>query len=326
MRLESGHAGRCARRDSYGNGAKAETSAGGPAGGQYAGCFIEARRLEEGGDLPGGGDAGLVAGNGGCGVGFKCARESCGATAAALEHGGVDCRDSRSLAPGLRKASDRSGCPAVGRRPLSVWTPRRRRSIASIPAEAANSEGGITTGAGAVWFVVKPSKLLRIDPRTNAIVATVELPSDSDNLVFSDGFVWVSSYGHDALLKVDPKTNTVMATIAIGPKPRFLTAGAGSIWTLNQGDGSITRVDMATDKVVASIACGIQGGGGEISYDAGFVWATMFDFPLTQIDAKTNKVVHQWAGQGGDGLRAGLGSVWLSNLRQGTVWRISPAQ
>ena len=52
----------------------------------------------------------------------------------------------------------------------------------------------------------------------------------------------------------------------------------------------------------------------------------MFDFPLTKVDAKTNKVVGQWAGPGGDGMRAGMGSVWLSNLRQGTVWRIPPQQ
>ena len=216
--------------------------------------------------------------------------------------------------------------PSCGTKTIERVDPATAKSIVSIPAEAANSEGGITTGAGSVWFVVKPSNLIRIDPKTNAVVATVALPSDSDNPVFADGFVWVSSYGHDALLKVDPTTNAVIATIAIGPKPRFLTAGAGAIWTLNQGDGSISRVDMKTGKVVATIACGIQGGGGEISYDAGYVWATMFDFPLTQVDAQTNKVVHQWAGQGGDGLRAGLGSVWLSNLRQGTVWRISTPQ
>ena len=48
----------------------------------------------------------------------------------------------------------------------------------------------------------------------------------------------------------------------------------------------------------------------------------MFDFPLTQIDPKTNKVVAQWGGPGGDGMRAGKGSVWLSNLRLQTVYRI----
>ena len=119
---------------------------------------------------------------------------------------------------------------------------------------------------------------------------------------------------------------TLAATIPVGPKPRFLTVGEGSIWTLNQGDGSVSRVDMKSGKLIATIPCGIPGPGGELSFGEGSVWAAMFDFPVTQIDLKTNTVVKQWAGQGGDGIRAGLGSVWLSNLRQGTVWRFSPQQ
>ena len=47
---------------------------------------------------------------------------------------------------------------------------------------------------------------------------------------------------------------------------------------------------------------------------------------LTQIDVETNTVVKQWVGAGGDSVRFGHGSVWLSNLRAGNVWRIDPKQ
>jgi len=216
--------------------------------------------------------------------------------------------------------------PSCGNHELDRVDPATGKVVATIAADAANSEGGITTGDGSVWFVVKPSTLLRIAPSTNTVTAKIELPAGSENPVFADGFVWVASFGQDQLLKIDPNSNTLIATIPVGPKPRFITAGDGSIWTLNQGDGTISRVDMKTGKLIASIACGIPGSGGELSYDNGAVWAAIFDFPLTQIDAKTNKVIAQWAGPGGDGVRAGLGSVWLSNLRQGTVWRIPPSQ
>jgi len=198
--------------------------------------------------------------------------------------------------------------------------------LARIPADPANSEGGITVGAGSVWLVTKPSTLVRIDPKTNQIVASIPLPSGSENPLFADGAVWVSSYEHGELLKVDPASAAVVATIPIGPKPRFLTAGAGSIWTLNQGDGSVSRVDTKSGKLVATIQCGVPGMGGEITYGDGHVWATMFDFPITEIDPATNTVVKQWGGPGGDGLRFGLGSLWLSNGRQGNVWRLSPDQ
>ena len=227
----------------------------------------------------------------------------------------------------------------------SVWAPSCKdhavmrvdpatgKVVAKIAADPANSEGGITVGDGAVWIVAKPSvvakttpTLVRIDPATNAVVKSFPLPSESENPMYSDGFIWVSSYGHDQLLKVDPATGKVLKAIPVGPKPRFLTAGAGSIWTLNQGDGTVSRVDATTGNVVATIACGVPGGGGEITFGDGFVWATMFDFPLTKIDPATSKVAAQWGGAGGDGIRFGFHSVWLSNGAMGSVWRLSPDQ
>jgi streptogramin lyase len=125
---------------------------------------------------------------------------------------------------------------------------------------------------------------------------------------------------------VDPKTNEVTASIEVGPGPRFLTTGAGSAWTLNQGDGTVSRVDAKTGKLVSNIAVGIPGTGGELAFGEGHVWATVFQIPISQIDPKTNQVVKQWFGAGGDSIRVGHGSVWLCNLREQTVWRIDTQQ
>jgi len=216
--------------------------------------------------------------------------------------------------------------PSCGAKMLVRVDETTGKSTAEIPADPANSEGGIAVGDGAVWLVVKPSTLLRVDPVSNSIAARLDLPSQSEDPFFADGFVWITSFGHNALLKVDPKAMKLVATIPVGPKPRFLTAGAGSVWTLNQGDGTVSRVDIKTGNVAATIDCGLPGEGGEITFGAGSVWATLFNIPLTQIDPATNKPVKQWAGKGGDGLQFGFGSLWLSNFAQQTVWRISPDQ
>ena len=123
---------------------------------------------------------------------------------------------------------------------------------------------------------------------------------------------------------MNPRTNAVEATIAVGQKPRFLTVGGGSVWTLNQGDGSVSRIDPKTNKVVATIEAGIPGEGGEIAAGEGSVWATIFGIPITRIDPSTNKVVQQFVGPGGDAIRVGRGFIWLSNLQQGNVWRLDP--
>jgi virginiamycin B lyase len=227
---------------------------------------------------------------------------------------------------GLAYGFDSIWIPSCGDHSVLRVDASTGKTLAEIAADPANSEGGITAGAGSVWIVTKPSTLVRIDPKTNSVASTIELPSGSQNPLFSDGFVWVTSIEHNQLLKVDPASGKIVATIPVGPGPRFLTTGAGSIWTLNQGDGTVSRVDIKSGTMVASIPCGIPGTGGEITFGAGSVWPTNIDFPITQIDVTTNKVVKQWGGPGGDGIKFGFGSVWLSNGREQTVARFSPDQ
>jgi DNA-binding beta-propeller fold protein YncE len=86
----------------------------------------------------------------------------------------------------------------------------------------------------------------------------------------------------------------------------------------------VSRIDPKTNKVAATIEVGVPGSGGDIAVGEGSVWVTAFEYPLSRIDPSANTVVQQFYGPGGDAVRVGLGSVWLSNYKQGNVWRIDP--
>jgi virginiamycin B lyase len=154
----------------------------------------------------------------------------------------------------------------------------------------------------------------------------VEVPPGSAGVTYGEGLIWVTTPAKNMLTGVDPKSAKVVYSIEVGPGPRFVTTGGGSVWTLNQGDGTVSRVDAKKGALTVNIPCGLPGGGGEIAYGEGYVWATVFQAPITQIDPATNTVVKQWFGAGGDSIRAGHGSVFLSNLREGNLWRIDPRQ
>ena len=218
--------------------------------------------------------------------------------------------------------------PNCGDKTLSRIDTKTNKVVATLPYGPADSEGGIATSTDSVWMLTdKKGVLTRIDPASNTAVAQVQVPPGSFSCVLGeDGAVWISSTENNLVSRVDPKTNMVTDKIAVGPEPRFLTAGGGSIWTLNQGDGTISRVDVNARKRITNIEVGIPGTGGEIAFGEGYVWATLFEIPISQIDPATNKVVRQWFGPGGDSIRAGFGTVWLSNLSQGTLWRIHPNQ
>jgi YVTN family beta-propeller protein len=237
---------------------------------------------------------------------------------------------------------------SVGKRPCSgleaafgsLWVPnctdktlsrvdmKTNEVLATIPVGPAASEGGLAASSDHIWILSDSKGVLsKIDPKTNAKIADIEVPSGSFVAVRGeDGAIWAVSTENSVVVRVDPTTDKVTDRIDVGPRPRFTTAGGGSIWTLNQGDGTVSRIDVKTRKLITNIEAGIPGGGGEISYGEGYVWATVFEIPLTQIDPATNKVVKQWVGAGGDAVRVGHGSVWISNLRQQNLWRVDPKQ
>jgi YVTN family beta-propeller protein len=236
----------------------------------------------------------------------------------------------------------------VGKRPCSglaagfgsLWVPncmdktlsrvdlKTNKVSATIPLGPADSEGGLAAGPDSIWMMTDSKGILsRIDPQTNRLVAEIQVPSGSPVCVIGDdGAVWVTSTEHNVVVRVDPKTNLITDRVTVGPQPRFTATGGGAIWTLNQGDGTVSRIDVRTKKLVTNIDAGLPGPSGEIAYGEGFVWVSVFDLPLTQIDPDTNKVIRQWTGPGGDAIRVGYGSVWLSNLKQQNVWRIDPKQ
>jgi virginiamycin B lyase len=198
------------------------------------------------------------------------------------------------------------------------------RTSAILSIGPAREEGGIATSYDSVWIVSDDAgTLVRIDPATNEVRQKISIAPGSYNPRFSDGEVWITGGTANLLTAVDATTGDLIATIPVGPKPRFLTAGKGSIWTLNQGDGTVSRIDAKTKRVIATIAAGIPGRGGDIAWGSGFIWVTVFDIPLTAIDATTNRVVRQWIGPGGDSVRFGHDSIWLTDYKRGTLSRIA---
>jgi virginiamycin B lyase len=196
---------------------------------------------------------------------------------------------------------------------------------ATIHTAIAGSEGSIAAGADSIWMMTDAKgTLARFDPATNDLVAEIYVAPGSYGLAFGEDALWVTSTDRGTVTRVDPHTNLIVETIAVGKSPRFIAVGEGAVWALNQGDGSVARIDPKTNKVVATIEVGVPGPGGDIAVGEGSVWVTAFEFPLSRIDPSTNAVVQQFYGKGGDAIRIGLRSIWLSNYEAGNIWRIDP--
>jgi streptogramin lyase len=184
---------------------------------------------------------------------------------------------------------------------------------------------GLAAGFGNVWVPVcgdrpgaengaRPA-LTRVDIKTNQVTASIPVgPANSEGgLVASPEAVWMVTDPKGTLSRVDPATNKVAAEIAVAPGSVACVYADGAVWVSSPEKSVIRRVDAKTNST---------GTGGELAFGDGHVWATVFQIPLSKVDPATNQVVKQWVGAGGDSVRVGHASLWLSNLREQNVWRI----
>jgi DNA-binding beta-propeller fold protein YncE len=162
---------------------------------------------------------------------------------------------------------------------------------------------GIAFTRGTVWVVLHhESKVVRIDPSTNAVVATVSLDSGSpvlgpQDLTAADGFVYVggdAGFGGLGFLdRIDPATNTATALLAPAIGCDAKAALDTHVW-LGVADsgcapgvpGSLIDVDTASSTIVGTVAVG--GVPYAVAAGWGSVWA--LTERLSRVDPATHTV------------------------------------
>jgi virginiamycin B lyase len=111
----------------------------------------------------------------------------------------------------------------------------------------------------AVWVACPQDNLvLRIDPLTNRVVATLQVAQPQD-VALGFGSVWVPSQRSGTVLRIDPRTNSA-TSIRVTGKPNAIAVGADAIWVTSDRR-TVQRIDAQTDAVTATlpVASGLYG-------------------------------------------------------------------
>ncbi|MCV0403900.1 MAG: hypothetical protein K5924_09320 [Chloroflexi bacterium] len=158
--------------------------------------------------------------------------------------------------------------------------------------------------------------LHRIDPATNAVIASIPLPGRlCSGVGASPEAVWAC--GPDGLVRIDPATNEVAGTV--GFRAALVSSriqyGAGSVWsfaTSTVGPDQVVRIDPATNEVIATIDLGRVAGTMAFGFDALWVSGPADDV-LLRIDPTTNSV-EEWATgiEGAGSVAVGADAIWVS--------------
>jgi YVTN family beta-propeller protein len=160
------------------------------------------------------------------------------------------------------------------------------------------------------------------------ITARIKVPPGPAWLETGFGSLWVTQINSTEVLRIDPDTNKVIATIRVGSKPELGTGmGLGYVRIADTKDKSIERIDPNTNQVAATVNVGVRGEGTGLSIGENYVWISAEGIPLSQIDPRTNRLGRQFAGgKRDDPLRVGFGSAWIVDEPHGEIWRVDLAR
>jgi YVTN family beta-propeller protein len=133
----------------------------------------------------------------------------------------------------------------------------------------------VAAGGGAVWVLddTPPGGVLRVDPTSNRVVATIPLGFDPGGMAFGSGALWVTNNSGDAVVEIDPATQRVTRSIGVGDGPVGVAVGEGSVWVANYRDGTVSRIDPSRGSVAATIRVGTEPT--YVAAGAGAAWVTV---------------------------------------------------
>jgi DNA-binding beta-propeller fold protein YncE len=211
--------------------------------------------------------------------------------------------------------------------------------------------------AGAVWVPNEADGTVsRIDPATNRLVATVRVGDpqqlqaracapgsvhsfmydtlltrrcDLPSSVAGDArSVWAADNGSGGLVRIDPATNRIVQRIALNTDVFSIALGYGSLWVTAYFNDphEVLRVDPVSGQVLATISnLPLQGGTG-IAAGEGAVWvACTYAQSVVRIDPTTNRISDVIPVERYPlAVNAGRGAVWVRNEESTSISRIDP--
>ena len=231
--------------------------------------------------------------------------------------------------PALAPPSSPTRGPARKRRVLLAGVAMAVLALAAAAGifAAVRAPGGSLSSSSAKQVPVANS-VVKIDPRTNAVVQVTRVGREPDALAVGAGGVWVVNWQDRTVSRIDPAG--VVETIGGVPRADHLAVDRDNVWVSSFDRASVARIDADTGEVVESLGVASQHAEG-LAIGGGYLWITN---PATvrrhgvetvsRVDLRSNKVVSTIpVGTTPIFDAFGEGALWVANYDDDTVSVVS---
>jgi DNA-binding beta-propeller fold protein YncE len=149
--------------------------------------------------------------------------------------------------------------------------------VIPIGSQSTAGPNWLAAGAGSIWTdVPNLNAVVRINPATDAIIATIPDRGVCGALAASDTAVWVAGGGGSGCLpgitRIDPNRDVVTAALNAGGQTDALALASGTLWYGTSISDFLGRVDTRDSTIVGQLKLPAAAFGLAAAY--GYVWAT----------------------------------------------------
>jgi streptogramin lyase len=167
-------------------------------------------------------------------------------------------------------------------------------------------------------------------PLADRQIAILQVDQGPDWLTTGFGSLWVKrDFGN--VIRIDPSSHEILATITTDTPPFGLCQGIGadtrSIWSCSESESDIVRIDPGTNEIVDVVKVGKIEPQGRLVSEAGKVWILTGENgeQLVGVDSESLEIGAPIAiGAACWDLAVGGGAVWAVCPRENLVLRIDP--
>jgi class 3 adenylate cyclase/tRNA A-37 threonylcarbamoyl transferase component Bud32 len=173
---------------------------------------------------------------------------------------------------------------------------------------------GLVYGAGSIWAAYGkwPFRIARIDPATNRVVKTFDLPKNRGQalLAFGNGSLWAVSQDTGEVWRIDPETLDVVATAKLHSGwVEDLRVVGGYAWMPIENDRAVWKVD-SHGNILKSITTGDLPNA--LTDDGRNLYVNNNKgASVSKIDTATDEVTTLHVGHLPQGIAVGAGLLWV---------------
>ena len=110
----------------------------------------------------------------------------------------------------------------------------------------------IAYAANSLWVIVEDG-IVRFDPATSTVSATVAAGSGVYDVAAAPDGLWLSRPDDGTVSRVDTRTNRIRPVYDMPGEPKELLVDRKVVWVASHTDGGIRSVEIATGRVLATV-------------------------------------------------------------------------